>query len=285
MGTHQSPLEASGNNIALEQAYVSTLVNLAQKDGVQLNPQFLQDTAALNSQLQSQGLLPNFALADAPQPGATAGGGGGSAETAMGGGGGSAHASTDGDSFGNGVIADAAKLGWNVVKAGTDVALAPLNGAYQGLKGTIGSEIQGIEDFAHGDVLGGIGHVVGAPLIGAFDTLKGVGSNLWDATKDIGHALEDGFDGIGHGIEGAFDFVKAPIDIALAPIKGVADGISGTVESEVTGFKDLAHGDILGGLGHVVGAPVIGAVDAVKGVASSVGHAASDVWHGIENIF
>lgn len=279
----QKSTDAATPALQVEATYVNNLVNLAARDGVQLNQQFVQDVNTLNSQLTSYGFPnPSFDAAG------TSGGGGGVANSVGDAATGAVKANhTPGtlDSLANGAVADGLRSWGDQFRAGTDLLLAPVDGAFQAAKGAIGSEVKGIEDFAHGDIIGGIGHTVGAPLIGAFDGLKGVGHELWDGVKNEWHSLENSFNAITHIARAGGDVVRTAFDVAATPVAAAVDTVTGTVGSVVKGAEDLAHGDIVGGVAHIVGAPVEGVVHGVEGAAHEVGNAAKNVWHAIENLF
>src|SRR5262249_8712843 len=157
-------------------------------------------------------------------------------------------------------------------------------GFYQGVKGELGTEWNGLKDLAHGDILGGVGNIVAGPFVGTWDGLKGSTHELWNGTKNIWHAVENEFNSLTHTARGLFDFGRAGGDVLLSPVAAFFDNVKGQIGSEITGVKDLAHGDVVGAAEHMIGAPLIGTWDGLKGGAGKLGDAAKNVWHGIENI-
>lgn len=189
------------------------------------------------------------------------------------------------DSLANGAWADTFRSVGDSFRADYDLIAAPVNGVYQEIKGFIGSEVKAAEDFAHGDILGGLGYSIGAPLIASIDGAEGVAHEIAVANKDGWHGLENSFNSLTHSARGIADNVRGDADLIAAPYLATFEGVKGTIDSQIKGLEDIAHGDVLGGIGHIVSSPVDGTVDATKEVGHQIANAGKNFWHGIENIF
>lgn len=271
--------ESSGLSEAAAESSSLNLASLAGQDGVASVAANRAKSVELNGQLTAQG-FPD--ISTGPDPGASEGGGGGAStdSTPV-----THHTEGTGESLANGSLATSFRSLGDGFRAAGDLYSSPFVGAWDNIAGFVDSEQKGFHDFSKGDVIGGIGYTVGAPVIGMVDGFKGAGHQLVDFGKNEWHSLQNTFNSTTHCYKTVGDVARVDYDIAATPVAGAIDAVTGSVGSEVKAVEDIAHGDVLGGIGHIVGAPVEGAIQSGKGVAHQLEDAGKNVWHGIENFF